>query len=84
MFKWQQTFKFNNFDRMRLYAHKYKMELHISSAVVSNTNKAQKSAREDKLKTPFKRLMYSEASDKSCLSCTAYSADSRSRLNKVE
>lgn len=69
---------------MRLYAHKYKMELQSSSAVISNMDKAQKNAHEDKLKTSLKRLMYSEASDKSCLSCTAYRADSRSSLNKVE
>lgn len=76
--------KFNNFDHTRLYAHKYKMELHSSSAVVSNMDKAQKSAYEDKLKTSLKRLMYSEASDKSCLSCSPYGADCRSNLNKVE
>jgi len=91
MFKREQTFKFNNFNHiwfryLRLYAHKYKTELHSSPAVISNIDKAQKRAHEDKLKTSFKRLMYSEASDKSCFSCTAYSADSRSHLkwNKSE
>lgn len=56
---------------MRLYAHKYEMELYSSSAVTANTHKAQKSAHQYKLKTPLKRLVSSETSDKSCLNCTA-------------
>lgn len=57
MFKYEQAYKFSNFDRIRLYAHKYKMELHSSSAVISNMDKAQESAHEDKLKTTLKRLI---------------------------
>lgn len=82
MFKLEQTF--NSFDCRTLYAHKYKMEPHTSSAVTSNVDKAQKSAQENKLKTSLKRSMYSETSDKSCLNCTAYSTDSTSSLNEVE
>lgn len=58
------------------------MEPHSSSAVTSNMDKAQKSAQENK--TSLKRSMYSEASDKSCLNCTAYSTDSISSLNEAE
>lgn len=53
------------------------MEVYSSSAFVSNSDKVQKSTHEDKSKISFKRVIYSEASNKSCLSFTAYSEDSR-------
>lgn len=53
------------------------MEVYSSSALALNMGEVQKSAHEDKLKISFKRFMYSEASNKSCLSTTAYGEDSR-------
>lgn len=53
------------------------MEVYSSSALALNMGEVQKSAHEDKLKISFKRFMYSEASNKSCLSITAYGEDSR-------
>lgn len=53
------------------------MDVCSSSALASNSDEVQKSAHEDKLKISFKIFIYSEASNKSCLSFTAYSEDSR-------
>lgn len=64
-----------------------KVEVYSSSALASNSDEVQKSAHEDKLKRSLKRLIYSEASNKSCLSFTAYSEDSRAvqiNYNKSE